>query len=255
MYNYPLGRKVPDNFDHVSKHPYTIAQSTPMVNRVLALPSWHWTHAQGRQGSCVGHGSVMERAITNTAQNRIARLFKPTRRYDPIDLWNQAKLVDPWSDTNPGDDNGTTVSAGYDVLRNRGPVRVKSMKLVNDAPTPVGSYVTPDIADGIMANRWAISVDQVRTAIASGQPCTIGVNWYDNFDFPEGSGKEVWIGRGNLGQVRGGHCVCIYGASDTRQAVRIKNSWGRDYPLVWMPYTALSRLINEDGEVTLVTDR
>jgi hypothetical protein len=38
--------------------------------------------------------------------------------------------------------------------------------------------------------------------------------------------------------------------------VRILNSWGRGYPhRVWMPDETLQRLIDEDGEVALVTDR
>jgi hypothetical protein len=35
----------------------------------------------------------------------------------------------------------------------------------------------------------------------------------------------------------------------------VKNSWGRAYPLVWLPYAAMERLLKEDGEATLVTDR
>lgn len=45
-------------------------------------------------------------------------------------------------------------------------------------------------------------------------------------------------------------------ANDRMGAVRVLNSWGRDYPhRVWMPYATLQRLIDEDGEVALVTDR
>ena len=45
-------------------------------------------------------------------------------------------------------------------------------------------------------------------------------------------------------------------ANDAAGAVRILNSWGRGYPhRVWMPNETLQRLIDEDGEVALVTDR
>lgn len=45
-------------------------------------------------------------------------------------------------------------------------------------------------------------------------PVVIGINWYDAFDHPErlvlkGSSADYWIGRGDLGAVRGGHCVCL----------------------------------------------
>ena len=49
--------------------------------------------------------------------------------------------------------------------------------------------------------------------------------------------------------------MCLYGASDERQAFKLKNSWGPEYPLVWMPYDTLQRLIDEHGEVAIVTDR
>lgn len=29
----------------------------------------------------------------------------------------------------------------------------------------------------------------------------------------------------DLGGIRGGHCVCVYGASDRRQAVKFVNNW------------------------------
>lgn len=260
MYEYPLGRRIPSDFEHVAKYPFrglASAAAPVQVERVLKLPSWHWEHDQGAEGSCVGHGTAMERAITNTAQNVLLRVLGiKARRYDPIDIWNEAKLVDGFSDTNPGDDNGTTVRAGYDVMRDRGPRRVKTMKLVGDAPTPIGEQ-PPSLPDGAVVNRWATTVDEVRAAIGTGVPVTLGVNWYSSFDSPEQVGREMWIGRNpeTVGIVRGGHCLVAYGASDKRQAVRLKNSWGRFYPLVWLGYGTLERLLKEDGEAAVITDR
>ena len=52
------------------------------------------------------------------------------------------------------------------------------------------------------------------------------------------------------------HGVLKSPANDAAGAVRILNSWGRGYPhRVWMPDATLQRLIDEDGEVALVTDR
>ncbi len=47
--------------------------------------------------------------------------------------------------------------------------------------------------------------------IVKPQPVVIGVNWYSAFDRPQAdaSGK-YWVARdGNLGEQRGGHCVCL----------------------------------------------
>jgi hypothetical protein len=260
-----LGRRPPPDWRHVERHPFSaVAPATVAdVERVLRLPTWHRTHDQGVQGSCVGHGAAMERAITNSTQNRVLLALRAyQRRYDPLDLWDQAKLVDGFADTNPGDDNGTTVRAAYDVLRARGPRRIKlaGIALANDGRP----YITdtsegrPDPGAGVAANRWATTVDEIRTAIAAGLPVTIGVDWLSDFDDPvQYQTGEWWIGKTGWERtaVRGGHCVCLYGASDRRQAFRMKNSWGRSYPLVWLTYDAMGGLLGRDGEAVLVADR
>lgn len=262
-----LGRFIPDDWKHVEKYPYGLVATTPdSVENTLLLPTWHWQHDQGSEGSCVGHGTAMERAITNSAQNRLLRLTRfSTRRYDPIHLWNEAKKIDEWAETNPGDDNGTSVRAAYDVLRDQGARRISTGGIVTlpgaSIPSVTDTENSPDLAEGVSTNRWATTVDEIRAALRDGIPVVIGVNWYSNFDRPSfRTGRfgreEYWIGLGpSLGQLRGGHCVCIYGASDKRQAFKVKNSWGRSYPLVWLPYTTMGTLLDQYGEASLSTDR
>lgn len=231
----PLGRREPQDFDHVEQYPFTaLRPSAPeRVEETIALPWWHWDWDQGWEGACVGFGTSMMMSLLNSG-----------RRYDPRWLWSEAKEVDEWPDTNPGDDNGTSVRAACDVLRDEGHVRVYR-----------GKAYDPAVAEGISTNRWAQSVDEIRAAIAEGIPVTLGIDWYTNFDRPEKIGTSYWIGHGNLGTIRGGHAVCAYGASDAKQAVKIKNSWGRDFPLAWLPYDVLGDLLLDGGEACLVTDR
>jgi len=259
-----LGRFIPEDDRHLQAFPFSVVapRAIDMVEKMLYLPSWHWTHDQGYEGSCVGHGVAFERAITNSTQNKVLLRVRPfNRRYDPLDIWNEAKKVDEWADTNPGDDNGTSVRAAYDVMRRLGPRRVKlnAISISTDGHPIVKNPEARDPKEGVATNRWGRNSDDIRTAISMGIPVTIGVNWYSAFDRPTqkpGSGKsELWIGLGDLGKIRGGHCVCLYGASDKRQAFRMKNSWGRDYPLVWLPYTVMDRLLDEWGEAAIITDR
>lgn len=200
----------------------------------------------------------MERAITNTQQNILAKLKLYTVRYDPIADWRLAKAIDEFYDTKPDDDNGTSVRAVYDIARDQGMSRVRSVEF-DSAGRVVPIYPKPlDPAEGISTNRWAINVDEMRYAIAQKNPVTIGINWYADFDKPEQTGyQEWWIAKsGKLStNIRGGHCVCVYGASDLKQAFKIKNSWGDDWPEVWIPYEVMQRLLNEEGEAVLVTDR
>lgn len=247
-----LGRRKPKDRRHVELYPFSAVapESVESVETVLTLPDWHWTHDQGHEGSCVGHGSAMERAISNIAQHH------KDFRYNPLWIWDQAKLRDEWPDTNPGDSNGTSVRAAYDVLRQLGLTKVEDMALDAEGdPYAVGEGPVKH-RQGVRKNRWAATTDEMRQAISGGNPVTIGVNWYSNFDNPqEKIAGEWWVGEGSLGSIRGGHCVCVYGASDEREAFIFKNSWGREYPLVWIPYTTMQKLLDDDGEATLQTDR
>src|SRR6185436_1026541 len=105
------------------------------------INSWYSFYDQGQEGACVGFGSSRMMSLLNR------------RRYDARWLWNQAKRIDEWPETNPGDDNGTSVKAAMDILRTRGHVR--------DGGTAVLE------GEGIAANRWATRVDQVVGALQS----------------------------------------------------------------------------------------
>lgn len=161
--------------------------------------TWWDFYDQGAEGACVGFGSSRMMTLLNR------------KRYDARWLWDIAKSVDPWPDTNPGDDNGTSVDAAMQILKARGNVPWSSAYAgrtwqQRDTETPV-------LAEGISGYRWATTVDDVRSVLQSP-------------------------------------------LNDQLQAVPFLNSWGRDYPhITWMPYTVLGRLLNENGEVALVTDR
>ena len=231
----PLGRLEPTDWIHVVRYPLTAAAidaAPTTAERVLPLPRYRVVYDQGREGACVAFASSWLMSIFNR------------RRYDPIWLWNRAKEVDEWPQTNPGDGKGTSVRAAMDVLRGQGHCRV-----YRGATQPCTQR------DGILENRWATTVDGVRASIAGGTPVVLGVNWYVNFDRPVQKGIDWWIGEGDLGVRRGGHAVCLYRVSDRRQAVGLVNNWGTRYPLPWLPYATLDRLLREYGEATLVTDR
>jgi hypothetical protein len=232
--NETFGRLVPGDWTHVERYPYSavLDATVAAVERTLPLPPYRLAYDQGREGACVGFAASWLMSIFNR------------RRYDARWLWDAAKRVDEWAWTNPGDQHGTSVRAAMDVLRQHGHSRVFR-----------GRTHPPAASEGILANRWATTVDEVRTSIASGAPVVLGCNWYTNFDTPQRNGRGHWIGRGDLGRVRAGHAVCLYGASDRAQAVRVVNNWGTRYPLVQMPYATLERLLREQGEATLVTDR
>lgn len=234
-----LGRRTPDNFDHVAKYPMraTMPDTVAVVERTLDLPKQYVPHYdQGIQGSCVGFSLSWMMSILNR------------QKYDARELYLRAQLVDEWDDTPPGE--GSSVNAGCKVLHGEGHWRVQHSRWWARAKALLG------LEHGIAAYRWATSVDDVRAAIAAGIPVTFGVNWYANFYSPVYHNKEWWIGRGaNLGAIRGGHAICGYAASDRREGIRLVNTWGHDYPRTWVPYATIDRLLKEGGECCLIVDR
>lgn len=150
--------------------------------------SWWDFYDQGNEGACVGFSSSRMMSLWNRV------------RYSGPWLYKQAQIIDEW----PGEDyDGTSVRAGFEVLRTLGHSRVGIR----------GFVYPPDVAAGISVYRWATSVQDVHDALQMPLSVSLG-------------------------------------------AVPLLNSWGRSYPhIVWMPDEVLARLLNEDGEAGLATDR
>ncbi len=231
MTDHALGRLPPQDQIHELKYPLQLPRTVESIERTLRLPyDYRPRYDQGSEGACVGFALSWAMSILNR------------RFYDAFALYKEAQRVDGW----PGEDySGTSVRAGCDVLRDRGHKVLHRHAHTHDW----------DPAHGIIENRWCSSIDQVRTCIADGVPVVIGSNWYESMGRPVKRGREWWMPDGDLGRVRGGHAWCVYGASDRRQAFRMTNSWGMDYPLTLVPYSLMERLMNEDGEATVISDR
>ncbi len=239
-----LGRFIPDDWDHLEKYPLTApAEEAPTPRPVVIGVNWYvefgdpkeevtrggtkyvlpnadsltevrgghcvclepagqpdpdewWDfYDQGAEGACVGFG--WSRCMSLLNQELYAARW----------LWDRAKEIDQWDETNPGDDNGTSCRAAGDILKKHGHVDWAD-EYADDDHTERDGY-KPAADNGITRYRWARSVDDVHKVLG-----------YDG----------------------GG--------------VTFLNSWGRGYPhRVFMPDDVLDRLMREDGEVAIPTDR
>jgi hypothetical protein len=159
----------------------------------------HEFYDQGAEGACVGFG--WSRCMTLLNGGRYAARW----------LWDRSKERDEWPQTNPGDDQGTSVRAAAEVLISAGHVQWDDALTGHDHVAR--ATYRADADQGISAYRWARSVDEV-------------------------------------------HAVLDNTRADELGAVPILNSWGPEYPhRVWLPDDVFARLIEEDGEVAVPTDR
>jgi hypothetical protein len=196
----PLGRLVPPDTIHLQKYPLTAlpkAEQPRGVPVVLGV-DWHqnfdqpvkdgnrWWIGRGPLGPLRGGHAICVLSEAQKDQwgwyafydqnagscvgfsgSRMISLLN-RRRYEAYWLWDRAKEHDVWSDSNPGDDGGTSVRAMADVLRELGHVRVKRGSPLSewaDAYNRTG--LVADGAEGISANRWALTVDEVLSVLAS----------------------------------------------------------------------------------------
>ncbi len=148
--------------------------------------AWWTYYNQGSSEACVGFSWSRAMSLLNR------------RRYVAPWLYEQAQLVDEYPDTPPA--GGSSVRAGGDVLRVQGHERIYR-----------GKTYPPNPNEGITANRWATSADEVRSAL----------------DLPS-----------------------------SHPGIPLLQSWGTGYPhIVYLPDEVLDRLLREDGEAAIPTDR
>jgi hypothetical protein len=186
--------------DHTNLGPLRGGHCVCVKSRKRDPATWWRFYDQGREGACVGFGASRAMSLLNR------------RRYYARWLWDKAKLLDEWPDTRPGDDNGTSVRAAMDVLRTLGHVRWTD-ECARDPDVAARDARAGISTEGIDANRWATTVNEILQAIDLSIAYRLG-------------------------------------------AVPILNSWGVSFPhLTWMPLDTLQRLLDEDGEAALITDK
>lgn len=235
----PLGRLNPTNTEHIKRYPLRVKKIVETVEKVLPLSDELVTwYDQGDAGACVGYATDIMMSILNGD------------KYNGKTVWNEAKKYDEIDETNPGDDNGTTVVGAMRVLA----------KLGNKRYTRAGTEQKNwNKKLGISEYRWASTVNDVRTMISQNTPVVFGIDWFAQFDNPIRYKKHYWIGiTKHLGAYRGGHAICCIGASDKLRAFLLQNSWGLSYGdkgRVWIPYKLMQKLMNRPwAEAALVTD-
>jgi hypothetical protein len=115
--------------------------------------AWWDFYNQGREGACVGFAASRAMSLINR------------KRYVARWLWDRAKEIDVWPDTNPGDDEGTSVRAAMSILRAKGHVPYSWRRVSAYDTSGERSALAPAVSEGIAAYRWLASVDDATTVL------------------------------------------------------------------------------------------
>jgi len=219
-----LGRFIPDDWDHVSNYPLTAMDEPPTRVPVVLGVDWYtefddpqkddetgefWVarggastltrvrgghcvclepggqpdanddlwdfYNQGQEGACVGFGWSRCMTILNGGSLYAARW-----------LWDRSKELDQWPETNPGDNEGTSVRSAGDVLKASGHVSWQA-DFSDDDHIERGGYAA-ELTAGIQAFRWAQSVDEVHQVLANDRADELGAvpflnSWGQNYPY------------------------------------------------------------------------
>lgn len=225
-----LGRVEAPDDRHVQLHPLRAAAPVS-VEHTIRQPTLN-AYDQGNTPRCVAYSA-----------SRVVNFFNQYA-YDADWLYAECKKIDPW----PGQD-GTSARYACDVLRSQGHWRI-----IRGAPVKVG----PRPAHGIVANTWATAVDDIRAVLARAkpQPVLLGIDWMDAWFTPEARGGDWWLQPiDRAGRVAGGHEIGVWAASDKRQALGLRNTWGGDWPaLVWVSYADVDRMLGYGADACVMVD-
>lgn len=180
---------------------------------------------QGNLGSCTGNAAVgaLGRAqlFLSLSVAQQGTLGEPLA----VQVYSDATVIDPFDGTYPPDDTGSNGASVAKVCQTR--------KLIT-------SYL------------HATTFTDTLAALEK-QPIITGVNWYNNFFYPDANGL-ITISKNDY--VAGGHEFVLDEINAEKQLIGFTNSWSPDWGIdgrAFMSFATYQRLLNEQGDATIFT--
>ncbi|WP_026886920.1 C1 family peptidase [Clostridium beijerinckii] len=171
--------------------------------------------------------------------------------FSPAYIYNQIHQDDS------ADGGGALFSDAFKLLEEQG------CTTLSDMPYDGSEYswqVTPTDeqkanAAKYKAKSWSQLPDgdynSIKAQIADGNPVVIGISVYPDFD---NLNSDNPIYDQIYGENRGGHAVCVVGYDDSKKAVKIINSWGKDWGINGYGWISYDLIRSQKMEAYVMTD-
>ena len=210
----------------------------PSADLAASLPK---VANQGNQNSCVGW--VISFAMKSFQENReLGWGFSEKHLFSPAFIYNQM---------NDGVDEGSDLLMSLEFMRKNGTAPMPLMPYDENDFKRSPSSEAKEVAAGfkILGYRRVNeqSVDQMRSYLASGEPVAIIMEVYSNF-LKSGMAKTGGVYTATSGKFLGYHAITVVGYDDTKKAIKVMNSWGKEWGergYGWISYDLFPTIVKQ----------
>jgi C1A family cysteine protease len=197
--------------------PISLLKAAPAVLNLEVPP----VGDQGSEGSCVAWGTTYGGRSIDWQASHPAAWSTSVNIFSPEYVYNQIKAGDCAS--------GAYVTDGLKLLVDQGVVPWKIMPYSDRN----GCSLMPTVNQTAVAatykvgsyGRVSITSTAIKAALVTGKPVIVGGPVNRAFMYLKGTTVLTTY----TGTTYGGHCYCVVGYDDGKQAFKIMNSWGRSW--------------------------
>jgi hypothetical protein len=230
------------DFDHFVR----VAKAAPPSRYELKwMPRPH-PAGQGMRGTCVSWAMAYAAKSCLEAQESQSYAGSPERYFSPTFIYSQR--------LDRGKEGMLLPEAAY-LLYAHGCIPWSEM------PYLEATADVPPTAEQQRAARifqiadWAVlsppTSQRIREALALDMPVVIGVRVTDGFEDLKG---DAVFQQFDPAQTKGGHALCVVAYDDARRAIRVINSWGREWAdqgYGWISYDLFDKTTDGEGAFCL----
>lgn len=199
--------------------------------------------SQGTQGSCVAW-SVAFGYLSFLEHERRSWSYTEDHLFSPAFLYNQ---LNPGNCT--GDAAGTTIEKAVRLAANQGVSSLRDMPYVETqcSARPSQQAVAAALEHKLETySTVPLNLVEIKSHVARRTPVLVAMDVDDSLNDLRGAKADsVYLGPS---QKSTGHAMVIVGYDDSKQAVRVLNSWGNDWGrngFGWISYSAVLRNTRE----------